>query len=214
MVAFALGGVLFVAIAIGAYLMASGGDDTADASEWNGTTLPRAPARPDAQLVDTNGQPFDLRAETGGELTVLFFGYTNCPDACPIQMATLTQALGRITTPVRVVFVTTDPERDTPEVLRSWLAGFSEDFTGLTGSQAQIEQMQKDMQVTVAIQEAARENGQYIVGHYTGAFLITPDDKAHLAYGFGTRQEDWTQDIPKAAANQGWARATSGGGPS
>lgn len=201
---FAVGGLLLLAIAVGAYVWASSGGD-GEAAAWQGTQLPLAPALPETTLVDTSGQPFDLQAAAAGKLSVLFFGYTNCPDACPIQMATLNQALGKIDQAVQVIFVTTDPERDSPEVLRRWLDGFDRDFIGLTGSLDEIEALQAQMGVTVALREAAEDNGEYLVGHYTGAFVVPPDGRAHLAYGFGTRQEDWTVDLPRAAREPAWA---------
>ncbi len=205
-----LGGLVLLAIALGAWMVSSGNDEAATASEWKGTELPNAPARPDAVLVDTSGQPYDVHAETAGEMTVLFFGYTNCPDACPIQMATLSQALPRTDVPVKVLFVTTDPERDTPEVLRRWLDGYDTSYVGLTGPPSLLTDLQRDMQVSTALRADAEADGGYLVGHYTGAFLITPDDRAHLVYGFGTRQQDWLDDLPKAAANEEWGAVASG----
>ncbi len=208
--AFLLGGLVLLAIALGAWMVSSGNDQEAAVGQWKGTELPNAPARPDAVLVDTSGQPYDLRSETAGELTVLFFGYTNCPDACPIQMATLSQALPRTDVPVKVLFVTTDPERDTPEVLRRWLDNYSSDFVGLTGTSEQLSALQSDMQVSTALRADAEADGGYLVGHYTGAFLITPDDRAHLVYGFGTRQQDWLDDLPKVAEHEEWSAAVPG----
>lgn len=202
-VAFLLGGALLLGLAV-AGLLLSTDDGERTSSEWNGTMLPAAPQRPDAVLVDTEGLPFDLRSSTTGKLTILFFGYTSCPDACPMQMATLSAALDRMSIPVEVLFVTTDPERDSPEVIRSWLDSFDRDFIGLTGEPDVLDGLQTDMQVSVALRDAADERGDYLVGHYTGAFLITPDDRAHLVYGFGTRQQDWLEDLPKVLEQEPW----------
>lgn len=214
LVLFAIGGLALLAAGAAAYLFASSSSGDDEASEWRGTVLPLAPAVPEVTLTDTSGAPFDLQAAMHGKLSVLFFGYTNCPDACPIQMATLNQALDNIDQAVQVVFVTTDPERDSPEVLRSWLDGFDRDFIGLTGDLDDLEALQADMGVTVALKEATEANGQYLVGHYTGAFVVPPDGRAHLAYGFGTRQEDWTVDLPRAAREPAWAGPPDGGPPS
>jgi protein SCO1/2 len=204
-VAFVLGGLAFLLIA--GVALGGRSDDAngaADASEWKGRVLDPAPERPDATLIDTQGRPYDLRAETSGRFTMLFFGYTNCPDACPVQMAQLKEALDRVQLPVTVVFVTTDPARDTPERLRTWLDSFDTTYVGLTGTQEQIDALQRDMDVAVAIAEPAGPDGGYLVGHSTAVFAITEDDRAHLAYPLGTRQEDWVDDLPKAFAEPEW----------
>lgn len=204
--AFALGGLALLVIAVIALV---GSDDgtpgAASPSSWRGRLLEPAPQRPDAVLVDTDGRPFDLRGETAGEPTLLFFGYTNCPDACPIQMAQLTEALDRIGRPVQVVFVTTDPARDTPERLRSWLDNFDPSIVGLTGDPQVLADLQRNIGTTPAIAEAPDADGDYLVGHSTAVFLITGDDRAHLAYPTGTRQEDWVHDLPKALDDPAWS---------
>ena len=94
-------------------------------------------ARPPLVLADTSLRRFDLAHRPAGELTLLFFGYTHCPDVCPTTMADLAAARRRLTAAqrdrVRVVFVTVDPRRDTPAVLRAWLNRFDPTFTGLIG---------------------------------------------------------------------------------
>jgi protein SCO1 len=206
LVSFIVGGLAFLAIAIAAMTLSTDDADRAanDDGPWRGRLLEPAPERPDAVLVDTDGRPFDLRAETGGRFTLLFFGYTSCPDACPVQMAQLAQALDRVRLPIDVVFVTTDPERDTPERVRSWLDNFDSSFIGLTGTADQIDKLQSDMDVTVAIREQPDASGDYLVGHSTAVFVITPDDRAHLAYPTGTRIEDWVDDLPEAYAEPAW----------
>jgi protein SCO1 len=209
-VGFVVGGLAFLAIAVGALTIGSGGDDARGTSStgWSGTVLPDpARERPAFTLVDTDGQPFDFAAETAGRLTLVFFGYTNCPDVCPVHMATIAQALDRVDVPLDVVFVTTDPGRDDPERIRSWLGSFDPDFIGLTGDLVDIERAQEAMGASVAIAEPAEDNGKYLVGHTSGVFVITPDDRVRLVYPFGTRQEDWVNDLPRIAANDEWRPA-------
>ncbi len=212
--AFALGGLAFLAIAIGALMWTSSGDDDVSSSAWHGTVLPDpARERPSFTLVDTEGEPYDFTSQTTGKLTLVFFGYTNCPDVCPVHMATIAQALERVDVPVDVVFVTTDPARDTGERIRSWLGSFDPEFVGLTGSLTDIEAAQAAMGAAVAIAEAPDDDGDYLVGHTSGVFVITPDDKVRLVYPFGTRQEDWVDDLPRIAANDDWqASAVEAGG--
>ncbi len=212
--AFALGGLAFLAIAIGALMWTSSGDDDVSSSAWHGTLMPDpARERPSFTLVDTEGEPYDFASQTAGKLTLVFFGYTNCPDVCPVHMATLAQALERVDVPVDVVFVTTDPARDTGERIRSWLGSFDPEFVGLTGALTEIEAAQAAMGAAVAIAEAPDDDGDYLVGHTSGVFVITPDDKVRLVYPFGTRQEDWVDDLPRIAANDEWqASAAEAGG--
>jgi protein SCO1/2 len=200
-VAFALGGFVLLLIA-GVTLV--GGRDDGPAAPWRGRVLDPGPARPSTDLIDTSGAPFDLRTATDGRMTLVFFGYTNCPDVCSIQMATLSQALDRVEVPVTVVFVTTDPERDTPERLRRWLDNFDASFVGATGSPDAIARAQRDLDVTVAVSEQPDADGDYTVGHSSAVYVFTTDDVAHLAYPAGTRQEDWVVDLPRIAAEPEW----------
>ncbi|MGH7505931.1 MAG: SCO family protein, partial [Longimicrobiales bacterium] len=119
------------------------GEDRARETGFHGVVLDAPQPRPDFTLRDTGGEPFRFRAETAGTLTLLFFGYTNCPDVCPVHLANLSAVLDRfaydVRSRVRVVFVTTDPARDSPEKLRAWLDNFDPSFVGLTGTQAEVE---------------------------------------------------------------------------
>src|SRR5437016_14673800 len=96
--------------------------------------------KPGFVLTDTSGAPFDFWNRTQGSVTLLFFGYTYCPDQCPMHMANLGVALKKlppgIADQVKLIFVTTDPGRDTPVQLRRWLDNFDKHFVGLTGSEA------------------------------------------------------------------------------
>jgi protein SCO1/2 len=207
-VAFALGGLLFIAIAVGALVL--GREDAPAASDptrWQGTVLEPASERPDFVLTDTEGRPFDFRAETDGRLTLLFYGYTNCPDICPIHLATIANALDRMNVDVRVVFVTTDPARDTPERIRSWLDGFDPTFIGLGGTEEEVAEAQLAIGTAVAQKEQPDDDGDYLVGHGAGVWVITPDDRVHLRYGFGTRVDDWVADLPEIATEPEWAAA-------
>ena len=102
-----------------------------------GTSVGDVIRRPALRLLDTNSQLFDLQARPPGQVTLLFFGYTHCPDVCPTTMADLAAALRRLTSPerarVEVAFVTEDPSRDLPPQLRIWLDRFDHSFIGLVG---------------------------------------------------------------------------------
>jgi protein SCO1/2 len=147
------------------------------------------------------GGPFDFRRETDGYVTLLFFGYTHCPDVCPVHMANLGAVLDRfpfeISSRVKVVFVTTDPARDTPERLRKWLGGFSPDFIGLTGTAEQLTQAQIAAGLMPAAPDSADSGkADYGVGHAAQVLAYTPDNLERVQYPAGTRQEDWAHDLP------------------
>ena len=171
---------------------------------WRGIVLENPPPKPSFTLDDANERPFDIQAETDGFTTFLFFGYTSCPDVCPVHMASLAAVRRDLPTglqrSMKVVFVTTDPERDTPERIRSWLANFDPDFIGLTGSKTVVDSIQLSMGLPPSIYEEPDENGFYIVGHASQVLAFSPDGSIRVIYPFGTRQSDWMHDIPKLAA--------------
>src|SRR6185503_13445772 len=114
--------------------------------------------KPGFMLQNLDGSPFDFRQATRGTLSFLFFGYTNCPDVCPLHMANLAAALEGLPPKarqrVRVVFVTTDPQRDTPERLTRWLANFDSTFIGARGEPAALELAQRSMGMPVPSRDA------------------------------------------------------------
>src|SRR5262249_17848774 len=124
--------------------------------------------KPRFVLTDTSGAPFDFWPRTNGYVTLLFFGYTYCPDQCPMHLANLGAALKRlpvgVADRVKLVFVTTDPARDTPHVLRQWLDSFDKRFVGLTGTEAAIEAVERAAGVPVAA-KTGPDNGNHRVAH-------------------------------------------------
>jgi len=171
-----------------------------DAHGLRGRVLPGPIPKPDLVLTDQRGEPFDFRRETDGYLTLLFFGYTHCPDVCPIHMATLAAVMPtlppRVRDRIRVVFVTTDPARDTPEQLHTWLAHFDPSFIGLTGDTATIYAAQRALFLPLPQIGPADSTGAYEVGHAAAIVAFTPDNQAHVLYPFGIRQADWAHDLP------------------
>lgn len=159
--------------------------------------------KPKFTLTDTAGAPFDFAPKTQGYVTLLFFGYTHCPDMCPLQMSMIAQAFKNIPAAsadqFRVVFVTTDPDRDTSKVLRSWLDHFDKRFIGLTGSNAAIKAAQIAANLAPAKKSAVRADGGYEVGHAAFVFAYTKDNLAHVIYPVGVKQEDFAHDLPYLA---------------
>jgi protein SCO1/2 len=171
-----------------------------------GLVTPPLP-KPRFTLTDTAGAAFDFWKKTEGYVTLLFFGYTRCPDQCPLQMANIAMSLRGmprdLARQVRVVFVTTDPARDRPEVLRSWLDHFSKHFVGLTGDDAAIQIAQRAAGVPPATRTELPAEG-YAIGHASFVLAYTKDNLAHLIYPGGVTEKDWTHDLPHLV-NEAWS---------
>jgi protein SCO1/2 len=196
-----------VVLGVGLVVRASigGGVDPSDESRFNGTLLDVPRERPSFELVDTDGQPFNFAERTDGQLTILFFGYANCPDVCPITLATLDGALSAVRgVNPQVVFVSIDPERDSPADLRAYLDRFDSRFVGLTGTPEQLAVAQQAAGVTPAFNEGANSRGGYDVGHSSQVIVYTPDGQAHLVYGFGVRQDEWVADLQRLRSVDEW----------
>ena len=163
-----------------------------------GLVTPPLP-KPRFVLTDTSGAPFDFWNRTQGVVTLLFFGYTYCPDQCPMHMANIGAALKKlpagVADQVKLVFVTTDPARDTPAVLRRWLGVFDKHFVGLTGTEAALASVQREAGVPLAEKSDAR-NGHYSVAHANFVLAYTKDNLAHVIYPGGIGKDDWVHDLP------------------
>lgn len=156
-------------------------------------------AKPRFVLNDTTGTPYDFWNRTQGAVTLLFFGYTYCPDQCPMHMANLSAALKKlppeVVHQVKLVFVTTDPARDNAAVLRKWLDNFNKDFIGLTGTEAALSSVQRATGVPLAA-KAESSGGNYSVTHANFVIAYTKDNLAHLVYPGGIGKNDWAHDLP------------------
>ena len=158
--------------------------------------------RPDFTLVDTSGRTYDFGDQTRGKVTMLYFGYTHCPDECPTSMADLAQALTRVPSDVakqvRVVFVTTDPWRDTKPVLRKWLDRFSSSFIGLTGTPAQIAgaEVKMGMPISRRVPEKKKTSaGRYSVDHFAAVMAFGRDNRLATLYPSGVTPGDIATDM-------------------
>ena len=181
-------------------LVACSGDRTA--TQFRGVALPTPLAKPSITLTDLNGQPYDFAGATRDKVALLFFGYTHCPDVCPLHMANIAAVLKRMSAEERsrvvTVFVTTDPERDTPARMREWLANFDPSFVGLTGTKEELARAQQAVGLGEAFREYANaDSANYFVAHGAQVFAFARDGIAYTVYPFGIRQEDWANDLPK-----------------
>lgn len=173
---------------------ACGGGVSSD--DLQGVALAEPTPKPDFTLTDTDGNPFHFAEETEGKLTLLYFGYTHCPDVCPVHLAQIAETfdqLSQVAESSVVVFVTVDPERDTPEVLREWLDRFDPRFVGLTGTPEELEAAQKAAGVPVAFKVG--EGDDYTVQHAGQVLAYAPDGLLYAQYPFGTRQSTWLNDL-------------------
>jgi len=168
-------------------------------SAYRGGLITPPLPKPKATLTDTAGVPFDLISKTQGYVTLLYFGFTNCPDMCPLEMSSIARTLksmpAEIVDQFKVIFVTTDPARDTPKALRGWLDRFDRRFIGLTGTDAAIEALEIAANVPPAKKSAARADGGYDVGHAAFVLAYTKDNLAHLLYPMGVTQADLEHDL-------------------
>ncbi|MGK5451168.1 SCO family protein [Streptomyces radiopugnans] len=154
-------------------------------------------------MADTTGKPFDLRKQTAGKTTLVFFGYTNCPDVCPTTMGDISLAPSKqpkaVKDSVEVVFITTDPERDTPESLGKWLQSFGPNFTGLSGDLDKVRKAA--LSLGISVEEPKKHHDGTVTsdhGAQVAAFLPA-DDKAHVVYTAGTTTDDYAHDLPLLA---------------
>ncbi len=167
------------------------------ASTYRGAEPAKPYRMPDVTLTSTNDQDFNLITDTAYPVTLVFFGYTHCPDVCPLVMNDLAQAVLQLPDSVRsetqVVYITTDPQRDTPDVLRQYLDHYNPDFVGLTGPMATV--LKAAEPLGVAIQGRERlPSGGYDVGHGAQVIGFHGDD-APVIWTVGTPVSDMVHDI-------------------
>ena len=149
-------------------------------------------------LTDTDGQPYSLTKDNDARLTLVFFGYTHCPDICGTVMSSLASAVTRLDAAdrkqVQVVFVTTDPRRDDEQTLRRYLDHYDPDFLGLTGSLPDIVTVGDS--VHVPIEKGAKlPSGGYEVVHGTTVIAIDHHDEVPVVWTDGTSAAQYAADI-------------------
>ncbi len=136
----------------------------------SGTWLPQPRPLEEFSLTDEAGRPFHL-ADLSTQPTIVFFGFTHCPDVCPTTLAKLAQITKGAAIPeLRVVFVSVDPTRDTPQVLEQYVHAFSPSFKGLTGTPADVEHLTR--QFSVAVERVDLGGGDYTMDHSAAIFLL------------------------------------------
>lgn len=188
-----VGGLLAMLVVTGC----SGGA-TADGG-FNGNMLDNPLPVPDIALTDTSGDDFSLSADTDERLSLVFFGYSNCPDICQTVMASLAGAINRLDDAdrdqVEVIFVTTDPARDTETALRRYLDRFDPDFVGLTGDIDTIIDVGRPLAVYVNDGVELPTGGFDLGGHSTQVTAIDSTDEAPVYWDQYTSQSEFADDI-------------------
>lgn len=156
-------------------------------------------------LTDENGTTVTA-AKHAGKVRAVFFGYTHCPDICPITLSRLKAALQLLSPAqrdqMRVLFISVDPKRDSPKRLRAYTARFGPRFIGLTGTQAQLKALAKRYRVTYSYGEP-NEMGFYIVSHSTGVYVFGPDGDLHLLLSQALSAEQIAADLKTLLASRG-----------
>jgi protein SCO1/2 len=197
--------VIYLALALSACSSAEVGP--VSPSGYHGVELENPIPKPDMVFIDTRGEPYPLVAKTAGKVTLLFFGYTNCPDICPVHLANIAAVLNKlpdaIQRDVMMVFVTTDPKRDSLPRLHDWVKGFHAEFVGLSGTDSVLAAAQHALGLHPAVIDTVTPThggNAYLVGHAGQVIAFTRDGLARVMYPFGTRQRDWAADLPKLVA--------------
>lgn len=146
-------------------------------------------------LVDQDGRARG-RDDFKGHVTVLFFGFTHCPDLCPTTLSNLAEVLdqlGEDRDRVQIAFITVDPERDTSEVLRDYMSGFGPKFVGLTGEPVAIRKAAKTF--NVFFQKIPLPGGDYTMDHSAVIYVVDPQARVRLMFTASRRPEDIAHDI-------------------
>jgi protein SCO1 len=150
------------------------------------------------QMSDENGHTV-AAGDYHGRVVLLYFGYTNCPDACPTTLTTLSQAiaqLGRSGAQTRVLFVTVDPKRDTTKVLKRYVSAFGPQFTGLRGDSASLARLARRYRVAYSL-EPPDSNGDYAVDHSSAVFIFDSQGRARLLARGGDTAKTIASDLSR-----------------
>jgi len=194
----AIGLLLALAALAGCGADVANSPDSSPGDGFFGAVLDDRYQAPDITLTATTEPAFNFRSSTTKPLTLFFFGYTKCPDVCSAVMASVTSALTRLDDAqrdqVQVVFVTTDPQRDSTSVLSEWLGAFDPSFIGLTGPLPQIVKAGKALHVYVS-NGTPLPSGGYDVSHGSEVIAIDARDQSPIVWTEGTSSAQFASDI-------------------
>jgi protein SCO1/2 len=200
-------GAVLAALALGLTACGSSSDGSSGepaavitASQEAGTVVDTPFPKPDLILTDTAGKKYDLVKETKGKPTLIYFGYTHCPDVCPTTMSDIAIAKSKLSAADRaklqVVFITTDPARDSPKRLGEWLDAQDKSFVGLTGDFTTIQAGARSVGIDVE-KPVKEKDGSITSTHGAQVLAYSPkDDMAHVLYMSGTTSDQFLHDLP------------------
>lgn len=161
------------------------------------TDITGVPYAKDFDLTDQNGKRRTL-ADFRGKVVVMFFGYTHCPDVCPTTLSDMSIALkqlGKDADKVQVLFVTVDPERDTPALLAQYVPAFYPTFLGLYGTGSEIAKTAKEFKVFYKKHESTGSMEGYSVDHSAGSYVFDPEGRVRLYMAYGAAPGTIVHDI-------------------
>ena len=182
----------------------SGGAAPAAPLSFKGVDITGAEYARTLVLPDADGRERSL-AEFKGKVVVVFFGFTQCPDVCPTTMAELAQvkrALGADGERVQGIFVTVDPERDTAEVLKAYLANFDPGFVAMRGTPEQIKAAAREFKVFYA-KVPGKSEGSYTIDHTAGSYIFDPAGRVRLFVRYGSGADALAADLKALLASGG-----------
>jgi protein SCO1/2 len=173
-----------------------GGDANPQKVSFKGIDITGAEYARELNLTDADGKPRQL-SDFKGKVTVVFFGFTQCPDVCPttlVELAQVKKALGADGDRVQGVFVTVDPERDTAEVLKAYVGGFDAGFVALRGTPQETQAAAKNFKVFYA-KSPGKTPTSYSIDHTAGSYIFDAQGRLRLFTRHGTGAEALTHDL-------------------
>jgi protein SCO1/2 len=182
---------------LGLVLFNLGCQASAATYEYKGAIIDPPQSLPDFQLMNSTGQPFRM-SQTEDKLSLIYFGYTYCPDVCPLTLWEVKKALADLEIDqeqVQVIFITVDPERDTPERLSQYVQAFGPQFIGLTDDDQKIREVMAFFGAFAAREEVPNSAVGYLVNHSASLYLIDAQRRLRLQYPFGFEADDLRSDL-------------------
>jgi protein SCO1/2 len=192
----AIAGRWLVPVLLAGGIWLAGCEQNAGNATFESTDITGADFGRQFELVDQSGKLRRLE-DFRGKVVVMFFGFTHCPDVCPMTLVEFNAALeqlGDAAQSVQVLFVTVDPERDTPEVLGAYVTAFNADFLGLTGSADQIAEVAREFRIVYRKAEGSRP-GSYSVDHSAGTYIFDREGRIRLYAPYGQGSDAIASDI-------------------
>ena len=167
-----------------------------DKPQFKSIDLTGADYAKDFALPDQNGQARSIK-DFAGKVVVVFFGFTQCPDVCPtsmVELAGIKKSLGADSSKLQVIFISVDPERDTPEILKAYMANFDPTFVALRPSMAQLPVVAKDFKIYYKKVDGKTPTS-YSLDHTAGNYIYDTQGRLRLYNRYGSGAEGLTQDI-------------------